>query len=106
MGDPSHSDYFVQIGVSDFSLSYAVGVSSNPLISPSSSLLGISLKSMEILYFNNLSCPLCPVASSEVVLSIDMNSLGIRSSSLPSYGLISRLSITCDSRFVPRTLSE
>lgn len=73
----AHSDYFFQAKISNFSLSYAVGSSSS---STSSSLLATSLKSLDVLYFNNLACPHCPIAASELVLSLDVSDFSVRSS--------------------------
>lgn len=73
----AHTDYFFQAAISNFSLSYAVGNSSS---SASSSLLAMSLKSLELLYFNNLACPHCPIAASELVLSLEVSDVSVRSS--------------------------
>lgn len=73
----AHNDYFFQAKISNFSLSYAVGSSSS---STSSSLLAMSLKSLDLLYFNNLACPHCPIAASELVLSLDVSDFSVRSS--------------------------
>lgn len=76
----AHTDYFFQVMISNFSLSYTVGNSSNSTSSSSSSLLGMTLKSLELLYFNNIFCPHCPIASSELVTSLDISDFVVRSS--------------------------
>ena len=72
--DPSpaekkHNDFFLQCGVTDFSLSYSVSSLDNPFPSPSQHLV-LSLKQFSAIFYNNYFCPCCPQDAGECVVSL------------------------------------
>lgn len=64
-----HNDFFLQCGVTDFSLSYAVSSFDNPFPSPSQHL-ALSLKQFSAIFYNNYICPCCPRDAGECVVSL------------------------------------
>lgn len=74
----SHNDYFMQCGISDFSLSFVTSSSlTNPFISAPSQQLVIQLKNLSVLFYNNYLCPCCPRDSGECVVSVTTNGLAV-----------------------------
>ena len=72
----SHNDYFLQCGISDFSLSFATSSSlTNPFLPAPSQQLTIQLKKLSGVFYNNFSCPCCPRDAGECVTSVNVDGL-------------------------------